>query len=50
MKEKYDRKKLLDEVKILIEEESKAKLEIAEKKLENIHKGLIKEVEKKNML
>ncbi len=50
LKEKYERKKLLDEVRILIEEESKAKQEIAEKKLENIHKGLIKEVEKSNML
>jgi hypothetical protein len=38
MREKYARKKLIDEVKILIEEESKAKQEIAEKKLENIHK------------
>jgi hypothetical protein len=34
----------------LIEEESKAKQEIAEKKLENIHKGLIKELEKTSML
>lgn len=50
IKEKYERKKLLDEVKILIEEESKAKQEIATKKLENIHKGLIKELEKKNMV
>ena len=50
LKEKYERKKLIDEVKILVEEESKAKQEIAEKKLENIHKGLIKEVEKKNMI
>jgi len=50
MKEKYERKKLLDEVKILIEEESKAKQEIATKKLENIHKWLVKELEKNNML
>lgn len=50
IKERYIRKKLLDEVKILIEEESKAKQEIATKKLENIHKGLIKELEKKNMI
>jgi len=50
MKEKYQRKKLLDEVKILIEEESKAKQEIATKKLENIHKWLVKELEKKNMI
>lgn len=50
LKEKYEKKKLLDEVKILIEEESKAKQEIATKKLENIHKGLVKELEKPNML
>lgn len=50
LKEKYEKKKLLDEVKILIEEESRVKQEIATKKLEHIHKGLIKELEKKNML
>jgi len=50
VKETYARKKLLDEVKILLEEESKAKEEIATKKLENIHKWLIKELEKKNMI
>lgn len=50
LKERYERKKLIDEVKILIEEEWKAKQEIAEKKLENIHKWLIKEVEKSNMI
>ena len=50
LKEKYAKKKLIDEVKILIEEEWKAKQEIAEKKLENIHKWLIKELEKTSML
>lgn len=50
LKEKYQYKKLVDEVKILIEEESNAKNEIATKKLEHIHKGLIKELEKKNMI
>lgn len=50
LKVKYEKKKLLDEVKILLEEQTKAKEEIAEKKLEHIHKGLIKEMEKKNML
>ncbi len=49
LKTKHEQKKLLDEVKILIEEENKAKEEIASKKLEHIHKGLIKEMEKKNM-
>jgi hypothetical protein len=38
LKARLESKKLLDEVSILIEEESKAKKEIAEKKLENIHK------------
>ena len=50
LKEKYERKKLLDEVQILLEEETKAKDEIASKKLEHIHKWLIKELEKKNMI
>lgn len=50
LKVKRQRKKLIDEVKILLEEQTKAKEEIAEKKLENIHKWLIKELEKKNML
>lgn len=50
LQEKYRKKKLLDEVKMLIEEESKAKEEIASKKLEHIHKWLIKEVEKNNMI
>jgi len=50
VRESYDRKKLLDEVKILLEEQTKAKEEIATKKLENIHKWLIKELEKKNMI
>ena len=50
LRKKYERKKLIDEVKILIEEESKAKNEIATKKLEHIHKWLIKELEKKNMI
>lgn len=50
LKEKYAKKKLIDEVKILIEEESKAKQEIAEKKMENIHKWLVKELEKTTML
>lgn len=50
IKERFEKKRLLDEVKILIEEESKAKDEIASKKLEHIHKWLIKELEKKNMV
>ena len=49
LKEKIKRKKLLDEVQILIEEEWKAKKEIAEKKLENIHKWLVKEISQNKM-
>ena len=49
VKNKLKKKKLLDEVQILIEEETKAKKEIAEKKLENIHKWLVKEIVQKNM-
>ena len=48
--EKYKKKKLLDEVKVLIEEENKAKEEIASKKLEHIHKWLIKEVTKESLI
>ncbi len=50
LKAKYKKKKLIDEVKILLEEQSKAKEEIATKKLEHIHRWLIKELEKTNML
>ncbi|MDD3793380.1 MAG: SpoIIE family protein phosphatase [Candidatus Gracilibacteria bacterium] len=44
LKENIKRKKLLDEINLLIEEESRVNEEIAEKKLENIHKGLVKEI------
>lgn len=50
LKEKRKRKKLLDEINMLIEEDSKVKNDIAEKKLENIHKWLIKEISNENML
>ena len=44
LKENIRKKKLLDEINILIDENSKVKNNIAEKKLENIHKWLIKEI------
>lgn len=50
LKEKYRDKKLLDEIKILIEENSKAKQDIAKKKLSNMHKGLVKELEQSHLL
>ena len=50
IKERIEKKKLIDEVKLLLDEQNKAKEEIASRKLENIHKGLIKELEKKNMI
>jgi serine phosphatase RsbU (regulator of sigma subunit) len=50
LKEKRKRKKLFDEINILIEKDSKVKQDIAEKKLENIHRWLIKEISNENML
>ncbi len=50
LKARLESKKLLDEVSILIEEESNAKKEIAEKKLENIHKGLVRELYQPDMV
>ena len=50
LKARLESKKLLDEVSILIEEESKAKKEIAEKKLENIHKWLVRELYQPEMV
>lgn len=50
IKERLRKKRLLDEVSILIEEDSKAKKDIAEKKLENIHKWLIKELNNNNII
>lgn len=50
IKEKARRKKLLDEINLLIEEDSKVKQDLAEEKLETIHKGLIKEISNKNMV
>ncbi len=50
IKEKLKRKKLLDEVKMLIEEENNIKQDIAKKKLENIHKGLTKQLHKQNLI
>ncbi len=50
LKEKVRKKRLLDEINVLIEEDSKVKHDIAEKKLANIHKGLIKELSFPKML
>lgn len=44
IKEKVRKKRLLDEINLLIEEDSKVKHDIAEKKLASIHKWLIKEL------
>lgn len=44
LKENIKNKRLLDDINMLIEENSKVKNDIAEKKLENIHKWLIKEI------
>ena len=50
IKQRLKKKKLLDEIKMLIDEENKAKEEIASQKLENIHKGLVKELTKDTMI
>ncbi len=50
LKEKVRKKRLLDEINLLIEEDSKVKHDIAEKKLASIHKGLIKELSYPKML
>jgi hypothetical protein len=50
IKEKARKKKLLDEINILIDADSQVKQDLAEEKLENIHKGLIKEISNKNII
>ena len=45
IKERIERKKLLDEINLLIEEDSKIKNEIASKKLADVHKTLSKEID-----
>lgn len=50
VREKIKRKKLLDEITLLIEEESKIKQDIAKQKLANIHKWLIKEISKDKII
>lgn len=50
IKERMRKKKLLDEINLLIEEDSKVKNDIAARKLANIHKWLIKELTSNKML
>ena len=50
LNKKREEKKLLDEVNILIEEDSKVKKELAAKKLEKMHSWLIKELVYDNMI
>ena len=50
LKERIKRKRLLDEINILIEEDSRINNEIAEKKLENIHRWLVKEINKHKII
>lgn len=50
IKDKIKKKKLLDEINLLIEEDSRVNDEIAEEKLENIHKWLTKEINKTDMV
>jgi len=50
IKLKLKKKHMLDEISLLIDENSKTKQDIASKKLANIHKWLIKEIWNDNML
>ena len=50
IKEKIRKKKLLDEISLLIEEDSKVQNDIAARKLANIHKWLVKELSDNKML
>lgn len=50
IKERIKKKKLLDEINLLIEEDSKVKNDIAARKLANIHKWLVKEISSNKML
>lgn len=50
IKERIRKKKLLDEINLLIEEDSKIKNDIAARKLANIHKWLIKELASNKIL
>lgn len=49
IKEKRKRKKLYDEINLLIEEDNKINNDIAWKKIENIHKWLVKELKNKDL-
>lgn len=50
IKERIKKKKLLDEISLLIEEDSKIKNDLAARKLANIHKWLVKELSSEKML
>ena len=50
IKKNLERKKLLDEINLLIEQEDRIKQDLAETKLENIHKWLIKEISRDNIV
>ena len=50
LQKKIKEKKLLDEINILIEEDSRVKRELAEQKLEKIHSWLVKELVFEDMI
>jgi serine phosphatase RsbU (regulator of sigma subunit) len=50
IKDKARKKKLLDEINILIDADTQVQKDLAEEKLENIHKGLTKEISNKNII
>ncbi|MCP4523430.1 MAG: serine/threonine-protein phosphatase [Candidatus Gracilibacteria bacterium] len=50
IKKNIKRKQLFDEVNMLIEADNKVQQDLAEKKLANIHRGLVKEISNKNII
>lgn len=50
VKERARKKKLLDEINMLIDADTQVQKDLAEEKLENIHKGLTKEISNKNII
>ncbi len=50
LKAKYREKQLLDEIRLLTEESSKVKQDIAKQKLSHMHQWLIKEIEKNHLI
>lgn len=50
VRDNLEKKKLMNEINLLIDEDSKIKTDLAAKKLASMHKGLIKEIKNENIL